>query len=333
MQQFTMQEEIIQIQNLSKVYDKSQPALKNISLSVKKGSIFGIIGESGAGKSTLLRCLNGLEKPTSGAIFIDGKTPIVARKSMGMIFQHFNLFSFRTALQNILYPLEILHVDKEKAKRRALELIQLVGLSGKEHQYPSTLSGGEKQRVAIARALACEPLLLFSDEATNALDPPTKKTILTLLSDLNKTMGLTIVLITHEMDVIKQICTDVAVMERGEIVEVGNVEDLFVAAKNETTRKFLHSHQQDEMPLSFFKRNEEVFWLYFKGKGAGEPIISRMAKNLSIEINILRGNIDALKSTQVGRLLLSIKGNKEERLKAQKFLREQGVIFEKVPHE
>lgn len=330
-----MKHELIKIQSLSKVYGGAHPvyALKGVNLSVKKGSVYGIIGTSGAGKSTLLRCVTGLDRPTSGEILIDGEDPVEARQKFGMIFQHFNLFSFRTVLENIMYPLEIVGVSKSEARKRALELIHLVKLQGKENSYPGNLSGGEKQRVAIARALARNPILLFSDEATSALDPPTKKAILSLQMDLNKTMGLTIFLITHEMEVIKQICTDVAVLEHGEIVEQGKVEDLFSAPKHPTTKKFLQSLHHDDLPdhvFNFKDPNQELLWLYFKGEGAKEPIISRLVKNFQIEVNILLGDIDALRTTIVGRLLLSLKGEAQERRKAHMFLEENGVMFEVV---
>lgn len=334
-----MKKEIVRIKELSKVFPAPHPifALKNINLSIEKGAIFGVIGGSGAGKSTLLRCLTGLDLYTSGEIWIEGellcrKELLNRRRKMGMIFQHFNLFSFRNALENVMYPLEINHIPKVEAKKRARELLHLVGLSGKEEAYPTQMSGGEKQRVAIARALAHNPSILFSDESTSALDPPTKKAILSLLSDLNKKLGLTILLITHEMDVIKEICTDVAVFEKGEVIEQGKVEHLFAHPKHPTTKRFLNPFLQTEIPKHIFDKHEdkEFLCLYFKGESAKEPIISRLIKNFNVEVNILLGGIDALREKVVGHLFISLNGSFEERKQAHLFLEQQGVHFEVI---
>lgn len=329
-----MNDPIIQIKSLSKVYPgQLVPALKNVNLSIKRRAIFGVIGTSGAGKTTLLRCLSGLENPTEGEIAIEGRSPIASRKNMGMIFQHFNLFSSRNALENVTYPLQISGVSKEEAKRRGHELLSLVRLSGKEGLYPSQLSGGEKQRVAIARALAKNPAILFSDEATSALDPPNKKEVLSLLLELNHTMGLTIFLITHEMEVIKQICTDVAVLEKGEVVEEGSVEKLFSSPEHGLTKRFLQTLIHDDIPehvFDFSHPNTELLRLYFKGDGAKGPVISRMVKRFQVEVNILLGGLDCLRSTVVGNLLISLEGTSEERQKAHRFLEEEGVKYEAI---
>lgn len=311
-------------------------ALRDISLEITKGEIFGIIGMSGAGKSTLIRCLTGLDRPTSGRVWVDGeeitlcakKDLCSARKKIGMIFQHFNLFSARTALKNVLYPLEIAGTPD---KKRAEELLRLVGLGGKEHVYPSQLSGGEKQRVAIARALAANPAVLLCDEATSALDPRTTQTILDLLKELNRSLGLTILLITHQMEVIKQVCTQVAVLEHGEIVEEGSVEDLFAHPTHATTRRFLQSIAHD-IPAHLFpkEKDRELLHLSFKGESAKEPIISQMVKRCNVDVNILLGAIDCLQRATVGNLIIELSGIGEERRKARAYLEDAGVRCERL---
>lgn len=322
-----MKELCIDIHCLSKEFLHGEKALNNINLSISQGAIFGIIGKSGAGKSTLMRCLIGLEKPSQGSInFPTGK-------NFGMIFQHFHLFSARTALENVIFPLEIKGVSKKLALKRGEDLLELVGLGAKKNIYPLKLSGGEKQRLAIARALAPEPSILFSDESTSALDPTTKSSILTLLSDLNKSMGLTIVLITHEMEVIREICTDIAVLEKGEVVEQGKVEDVFSQPKHLITKRFLYSLLHEDIPAHLFdslNKDRELLRLYFRGNLAREPIISRLIKGFDIEVNILLGGLDKLSSTIVGNLLVSIEGSLGEREKAKFFLKEQGIHFEMV---
>lgn len=241
---------MIELINLSKTYsgkDIEVEAIRNVNLSIDKGDIFGIIGLSGAGKSTLVRCINFLEKPTSGKVIFDGKDLsglsekqlLKERQSIGMIFQGFNLFSQRNALRNVCYPLEIAGVKKKEAKARAEELLKLVGLEGRENSYPSQLSGGQKQRVAIARALATNPKVLLCDEATSALDPNTTKSILGLLKEINRRLGVTIVIITHEMAVIEQICNRVAVIDNSEIVESGEVSEVFMNPKSKIARELI----------------------------------------------------------------------------------------------
>ena len=332
---------VIKIEALSKVYPsrKGAPpvyALNNISLDVKKGDIYGIIGMSGAGKTTLIRCLTALEPPTEGGVWIEDvelstlsrKELRCARKKIGMIFQHFNLFSSRTALENVLFPMEI--VNRENLDR-AEELLELVGLKHKKHAYPAQLSGGEKQRVGIARALACSPAVLLCDEATSSLDPKTTQTILDLLVELNSSLGLTIILITHQMEVIKKICTRVAVLEHGEIIEEGSVEDLFAAPSHPTTKQFLQGLVH-ELPDHFLPKQEgkELIRLSFKGEGAGQPIISRLIKNYEVEVNILLGGIDSLRTTTIGNLVVELSGSQEELRKARSFLESQDVICEVI---
>ena len=316
-----MKDVVIKVRGLTKVYPKeSHPALKSVDLEVKKGDIFGIIGMSGAGKSTLVRLLCGLETPTQGTLTIDGEK--------GMIFQHFNLFSSKTALENVLFPLE---VEGKKDLLRASQLLTLVGLEKKMGAYPATLSGGEKQRVAIARALANSPQILFSDEATSALDPKSTRAILELLLHLNKTLGLTIVLITHQMEVIKQICTKMAVLSEGEIVEQGSVADLFAAPSHKVTKQLLRTLSHDIPPHFFPKESNKVLLrLTFKGKTAGEPIISKMIKEFAIDVNILLGGIDMLQEAPVGSLILEFSGKPEEIEKAKAFLSKNQVHFEEV---
>lgn len=323
---------MIEVKALTKTF-ASHVALKGVEFSVNAGEIFGIIGKSGAGKSTLMRLLTFLDRPTSGKIIIDGidsatldvKTLRIARKKIGMIFQHFNLLSSRTALENICLPLELGTMHKREREERGKELLKLVGLEHKANNYPSNLSGGEKQRVAIARALANNPSLLFSDESTSALDPTTTNAILELLSTLNRTLGITIVLITHQMHVVKQICHKMAVLEEGVLVEQGRVEDLFVAPQNALTKELLQGLTHD-IPASFFGGGKKLFHLSFKGKSAAEPIMSRMIKQFDVEVNILLGGIDSLQTAVIGNLVVEIKGGEVEQ--ACHFLKSSGVSCE-----
>ncbi|QES90934.1 ATP-binding cassette domain-containing protein [Rhizosphaericola mali] len=238
---------MIQIKNISKQYSKGQKASNDISLNIEKGKIFGIIGSSGAGKSTLLRCLNLLEKPSSGEVWIEDKNILTlsnkelnsVRKQIGMIFQHFNLLASKTVLENIALPLKLAHKSSIERKEIALKLLEKVGLSEKANNFPAQLSGGQKQRVAIARALALSPKILLCDEATSALDPASTVSVLRLLKQINQELGITIVLITHEMQVIKQICDEVAVLSKGNLVEVGAVSEVFLSPKSEETKELL----------------------------------------------------------------------------------------------
>lgn len=241
---------MVEVKNLTKVYITpagTVTALDNVSFTVAKGEIFGVMGLSGAGKSTLIRCLNFLERPTSGEVWVEGKNLATldrrglarARQGIGMIFQHFNLLKLRTVAQNVAFPLEVVHTPREEIQSRVRELLELVGLSDKAHYYPHQLSGGQKQRVGIARALACHPRLLLSDEATSALDPETTQSILALLKEINRSLGVTIILITHELGVIRQVCDRVAVLERGRLVELGAVPDVFGRPRAPATRRLL----------------------------------------------------------------------------------------------
>ncbi len=294
-------------------------ALKDISLVIECGDIYGIIGLSGAGKSTLIRCLSSLIDPSSGKILfhgndiahLKGEKLLNFRKSIGMIFQHFNLLNSRTVEDNVAYPLEIANITKKEQKKRVDELLKLVGLQEKKHAYSTFLSGGEKQRVGIARALANNPEVLLCDEATSALDPRTTKEILDLLNTINKKLGLTIILITHDMEVIKKICNKVAVIEGGKIVENGAVSDIFAHPQHLTTKRFIQGASH-EIPTEFFKPlspNRKLLRLRFKGKAASEPLISQIVKKYNVESNILLGWIDKLQTIVVGTLIIELTGS------------------------
>ncbi len=330
--------EIIKVENLSKRFQGAE-ALKGINLSVGQGEVFGIIGMSGAGKSTLIRCLACLERPTEGEVFLKGEKISAlspgelrkARKNMGMIFQHFNLFASRTALENCIYPLEITGVPTHERMEKGKELLDLVGLKGKEGYYPLQLSGGERQRVAIARALANRPSVLLCDEATSSLDPRSTHAILDLLAQLNQKLGLTIVLITHEMEVIKQICTRLAVLEYGQIVEQGVTAELFATPHHPTTKRFLqsvtHSIPEHLLPR---KEGQELLRLTFRGKTASLPVISRLIREHEVEVNILFGGIDVLKMETVGSLVVTLAGTPSQRESARQFLEQVGVHGEVI---
>ncbi len=335
----------IEIDAISKSYSQNGRlvhALKDVSLSIDKGDVYGIIGLSGAGKSTLIRCLSSLVAPSSGKILFSGndiarmeKNNLSAfRKQIGMIFQHFNLLSSRTVAENIAYPLEIANVPKQQQQDRIDALLDIVGLTGKKGAYPSQLSGGEKQRVGIARALANHPDVLLCDEATSALDPKTTREILNLLRGINKKLGITIVLITHEMDVVKQICNKVAVIEKGQIVENGLVSDIFTNPQHPTTKHFLQvgSH---EIPPEFFKElsdSRKLLRLRFKGKAAGAPIISVLSRKFNVDANILMGWIDRLQTLSVGTLVIELTGEPQNIQGALHYLTEQSVHYEVIEH-
>ncbi|MGK0550698.1 methionine ABC transporter ATP-binding protein [Enterococcus faecalis] len=299
-------------------------AVQSVDLTVAEGDIYGIIGYSGAGKSTLVRLLNGLEIPTSGEVIIQGQN-IAAfsnkemrnfRKKIGMIFQHFNLLWSRTVMENIMLPLEIAGVAKEQRKQRAEELVKLVGLSGREAAYPSQLSGGQKQRVGIARALANNPDILLCDEATSALDPQTTDEVLALLQKINQELGLTVVLITHEMHVIKKICNRVAVMENGQVVETGNVIDIFKKPKTAIAKRFIQqesdkNNEETELILEELLQQYpegKIVRLVFHGEQAKLPIISQIVKEYHVEVSIIQGNIQQTKQGAVGSLYIQLLG-------------------------
>jgi D-methionine transport system ATP-binding protein len=321
-------------------------ALDNIDLIVPRGSVTGIIGRSGAGKSTLIRLVNGLEKPSSGRVLVDGvdvagldeKSLRSVRRSIGMIFQHFNLLSSRTAFDNIALPLEIAGVDKQSIEKRVTPLLDLVGLCDKRDRYPAELSGGQKQRIGIARALATEPKLLLSDEATSALDPETTRSILALLKQINKELGLTVLLITHEMEVVKTIADHVAVIDGGRIVEQGPTFDIFTGHVHETTRALLGGLAGMRLPEFLTSRMSEqpelgsrtILRVIFKGENATEPMLARLGSELGIEVNILAGAVDEIAGRPFGMLVVSLRADEAKIAEARQFLANHGLSSEVV---
>lgn len=313
-----MKDHLIEIKNLTKSF-ASTDALKNLNLNIQQGCIYGIIGMSGAGKSTLLRCLTGLEAPTSGSIYFEGQelsgTEFTnLRQHMGMVFQHFQLFSSRSVAKNISYPLEIRGIPKLQQEERVEELLKLVGLEHKKDLYPTQLSGGEKQRVGIARALAHHPQLLLCDEPTSALDAKTTRSILQLLQSLNQRLGLTIILITHQLETVKQICQRVAVLSQGHIVEEGPVMEIFTRPKHPVTRQLLHL-DLDQIPAELLLQRDpakKLIRLSFEGEKAKQPVISHLIRNFDVEANILCGGLDYLQQTIVGSLFVELSGTPEK---------------------
>ena len=307
-------------------------ALDNVGFEVARGDVFGIIGRSGAGKSTLIRLINGLERPTSGRIIVDGtditglseRELIGPRRKTGMIFQHFNLLAMRTVFDNVALPLEIAGRSKAEIEKRVEPLLELVGLADKRDRYPSELSGGQKQRVGIARALATEPKVLLCDEATSALDPETTASILALLSDVNRTLGVSIVLITHEIPVIQEICNRVAVIEAGRIVEQGPVLDVFLRPRHPTTESFVSSVTGLELPPALVgslrpeaphgDSGKAVLRIVFSGENAATPVLSRLTSVSGVDINILAGRVGTLSGEPFGALLVAVPAEKSARL-------------------
>ncbi|MDD4334050.1 MAG: methionine ABC transporter ATP-binding protein [Desulfotomaculaceae bacterium] len=338
---------MIEIKNLSKIYFASGQeilALDDVSLTVQKGEIFGIIGLSGAGKSTLIRCINMLEKPTRGSITVDGRDITLlgqqelrlARQKIGMIFQQFNLLSSRTVFDNVLFPLEIARVPRPEAAKRVQELLELVGLTDKAGMHPDQLSGGQKQRVGIARALANGPKLLLSDEATSALDPQTTRSILKLLKDINRQLHLTILLITHDMNVIKEVCDRVAVIDNSRIVEVGDVLEIFSNPRTPTSHSFVNAVISREVPVELLHSSTErsggtaskLIRVSFIGASAGKPLISSMIRRYNVDVNIIYGNIDRIKDTPFGNLTLEVLGYPGLLQEALDYLHGQGLEIE-----
>ena len=342
---------MIQLSHIEKTYDSpSGPvkALKGIDLTIERGEIFGIIGLSGAGKSTLIRCINMLERPTAGKVIVDGQDMTAmsekelrkARKNIGMIFQHFNLLSSATVYDNIAFPLRLSHTPEAEIKKKVLPLLELVGLADKAHQYPSQLSGGQKQRVGIARALASEPKVLLCDEATSALDPQTTRSILELIQDINRKLSLTVVVITHEMQVIKDICDKVAVIENGVIAEQGTVLEVFTNPQKPITKDFISVLLSNELPAAF--RGGEVskeplpgayllLRLTFIGESADDPVLAGMIRKFpEIEVTMLFGNLDQIKSTPFGRMIIGITGPETRIQEALQYLRQQDLKEEVI---
>ena len=329
---------LIEIRDLKKVYavpGGEVVALDGISLSIEKGQIYGIIGMSGAGKSTLIRCINRLDTPTEGQILIDGQNILAmndrqlmaTRRKVSMIFQQFNLLMQKTVARNVRYPLEIAGVNKQKANQRVMELLKIVGLEDKAEAYPIQLSGGQRQRVAIARALASDPEVLLCDEATSALDPMTTQAILALLQDINRNLGITVVLITHEMAVIRQICSRVAILDGGRIAEEGTVDDVFVHTRSAAGKRLfgIVPSQQDDAKL-----DKPALRIVFEGGREGMPIIAGLVKNCGVDVNILSADIKPINGLPYGQMLIESPEDPLIRSQVINYLKEQGVTVKEV---
>jgi len=333
-------ETIIEIKNVTKTFsgkDQNVEALKGINLEIHKGEIYGIIGMSGAGKSTLVRCLNFLERPTTGTVVVEGKDLATlkdkelrqTRTQIAMIFQHFNLLMQRTVIDNICFPLEIVGVDKKKAKERARELLQIVDLSEKENAYPAQLSGGQKQRVAIARALATNPKILLCDEATSALDPTTTKSILALLKEINQKYGITIVIITHEMAVVQEIGTHVAIIDHGELAESGTVEEVFTHPKSKAARKLVlmdEDNHYDEM------KGQHCIRIVFKSNSSFEPVIANMVLVHRMPVNILQADTKDINGVAHGQMILQLPEDAVTAQKMIQYLKDRNLEVEELDH-
>ena len=331
---------MIELKNVVKTFctkDGSEvTAVNGVNLTIGRGEIYGIIGMSGAGKTTLVRCMNLLERPTSGSVIIDGQDLMALsdkelsqmRREVGMVFQSFNLLMQDTVLKNICLPLEIAGVPKKDAIRRAEELLEIVGLSEKAKNYPVQLSGGQKQRIAIARALASNPKVLLCDEATSALDPMTTRSILELLKDINQRMGITIVVITHEMDVIREICTRVAVMDGSVIVEEGTVEEIFARPKTKAALRLFYS-TDSEIPAA----NGRTYRVVFDGNAAYEPVIAGMVMACNAPVNILYGSIERVNQKSFGQLVIQLPEEERIQRQALDYLRVNGLSYEEVENE
>ena len=331
---------MIKLQNVCKTFysdGKEFDAVKNVSLEIEKGEIFGIIGLSGAGKSTLIRCMNRLETPTSGDIIIDGESVLsmnekqlrALRKKVTMIFQQFNLLMQKTVAKNVRYPLELAGVPKAKANQRVKELLEIVGLSDKADNYPGQLSGGQKQRVAIARALALDPEVLLCDEATSALDPMTTQSILSLLQDINRRLGITIVIITHEMAVIRQICTHVAILDGGTVAEEGSVDEVFTHTKSEAGRRLfgyvgnLEKTPEMDTPIPLIR-------IVFDGTTVNQPVISELTRKTGVAMNIIHANVDQINGKPYGQLTIERPKDETDAQKLIDELTRMNIVFQEV---
>ncbi len=341
---------MIRLENVSKTFtdsNKEVHAVNNVSLTINDGDIFGIIGFSGAGKSTLVRCINLLERPTEGKVFVDdaeitalsGKELRKARKKIGMIFQHFNLMPSRTIFGNVAYPLRGSGLSKEEIKEKVHHLLELVGISEKENAFPSQLSGGQKQRVAIARALANDPSILLCDEATSALDPQTTKSILKLLQQLNQTLGITVVVITHEMAVVKEICNRVAVMDHGDVVEEGEVFHVFASPKEPLTRSFIKTTSNlqkieeliaADSPVVATKQGELIVRLSYVEKNTSEPLISTVTQKFGIILNIVFADVEIVQNAPIGGTVAIVSGESSKIDEALQYLRDKNVGVEVI---
>lgn len=316
---------LLQVEKTYYSVDKPVHALHDINLDIHTGEIFGIVGQSGAGKSTLIRCVNLLERPTQGQVWVNeqeltslGPAALrCVRRQIGMIFQQFNLLTAKTIYENIALPLKFAHFSRSKINERVISLLKLTNLLDKQHAYPHQLSGGQKQRVAIARALAYQPTVLLCDEATSALDPTTTQTILQLLKDINKCLGITILLITHEIDVVKSICDRVALLDQGSIVEQADIVSFFTNPTKALTKKFVSMSLKQELPsllqnrLSAEKKphSHAVIRILFQGRAAAEPLIAHLMREMGIHLNILQANIELLKDTTLGIMVVEVMGD------------------------
>ena len=327
----------IELRGLSKVYQipgGEVQALNNINLAIEQGDIYGIIGMSGAGKSTLIRCLNRLDTPTDGQVLIDGqnilamskKQLLQTRRRMAMIFQQFNLLMQKSVARNVRYPLEIAGAPKKQANERVMELLKIVGLEEKANAYPAQLSGGQKQRVAIARALASNPEMLLCDEATSALDPMTTQSILELLKKINAELGITVVLITHEMAVIRQICNKVAILDGGKLVEQGTVDDVFMHTKSAAGKRLfgILPENEDDVPT------QPALRIVFDGSAADQPIISRLVKDLGFDVNILAADMHQFNGKTYGQMMVARPEDPAELKQVQAYLAKAGLTTEEV---
>ena len=338
-----MTQTYLEVHNLCKTFtakNGSVEALKGVSLSIGKGEIFGVIGLSGAGKSTLVRCMNLLERPDSGDVLLNGESLLklskeqlrLRRQKIGMIFQHFNLLEQQTVLENVCFPLEIRGIPRKERREKALELLGKVGLADKANAYPAQLSGGQKQRVAIARVLANEPEVILCDEATSALDPETTQTILKLLKNIRDTLGITIVVITHELDVVKGICDRIAVMDGGRVVEQGETYEVFSNPQSEMLRGLVRHSQNFALPSGAFEQNGSIIKLTYAGENATEPVLFDAGKLFDVRLSILHGKIEYINEKPFGILYVRAEGANDQIDRATAHLRGQVEHLEVLKH-
>ena len=339
---------MIKLNNITKIFtlpDKKLTALDNVSLHVPKGQICGVIGASGAGKSTLIRCVNLLERPTHGAVVINNvdltqlsdAELVKTRRQIGMIFQHFNLLTSRTVFENVALPLELENKSKAEIQEKTTALLALVGLSDKHNVYPANLSGGQKQRVAIARALASDPKVLLCDEATSALDPATTQSILKLLKEINRTLGITILLITHEMEVVKRICDQVAVIDKGRLIEQGTVSEIFSNPKTELAQEFISSTFHITLPEEYLEnlsdtpkhaKSYPIIKFEFTGRSVDAPLLSQASKKFGVELSILTSQIDYAGGVKFGFTIAEVEGDEDAIIQTKVYLMENNVRVE-----
>ena len=339
---------MIKLNNITKIFtlpDKKLTALDNVSLHVPKGQICGVIGASGAGKSTLIRCVNLLERPTHGAVVINNvdltqlsdAELVKTRRQIGMIFQHFNLLTSRTVFENVALPLELENKSKADIQEKTTALLALVGLSDKHNVYPANLSGGQKQRVAIARALASDPKVLLCDEATSALDPATTQSILKLLKEINRTLGITILLITHEMEVVKRICDQVAVIDKGRLIEQGTVSEIFSNPKTELAQEFISSTFHITLPEEYLEnlsdtpkhaKSYPIIKFEFTGRSVDAPLLSQASKKFGVELSILTSQIDYAGGVKFGFTIAEVEGDEDAITQTKVYLMENNVRVE-----